>query len=187
MNARRPFGSPVSPANAVARAAAALAPPFRVPSPPSSGRVRLESEDPGLPDVELSLVRDGRLFSRTWPLVVTAVCDGSGPPAPTSLRLRRPRLRGSPRLMGPPISGPWAWRFAEAGLVAGATTMTGIQDLRLTWSPDERRWTLRLQTLAGALIGTAPGSFIAVPMEPDDVDGLLRILRGFRSALATPA
>ncbi len=70
--------------------------------------------------------------------------------------------------------------------MAGATTMTGIQDLRLTWSPDERRWTLRLQTLAGALVGTAPGSSIAVPLEPEDVDGLLRILRGFLSALATP-
>jgi len=65
--------------------------------------------------------------------------------------------------------------------------MTGIQELRLTWSPDERRWTLRLQTLAGALIGTAPGSSIAVPLEPDDVDGLLQILRALLSALATPA
>jgi len=64
--------------------------------------------------------------------------------------------------------------------------MTGIQDLRLTWSPDERRWQLRLQTLAGALVGTAPGSSIAVPLEPEDVDGLLQILRGFLSALATP-
>ncbi len=177
----------MSPADAVARAAAALAPSFRVASPPSSGRVRLESEDPGLPDVELSLVRDGRLFSRTWPLVVTAVREGPGPPAPTSLRLRRPRLGGPLGLTGPPVSDPWAGRFAEAGLVAGATTMTGIQELRLTWSPDERRWTLRLQTLAGALIGTAPGSSIAVPLEPDDVDGLLQILRALLSALATPA
>jgi len=65
--------------------------------------------------------------------------------------------------------------------------MTGIQDLRLTWSPDERRWTLRLQTLAGALVGTAPGSSIAVPLEPEDVDGLLQILRAFLRALTTPA
>lgn len=176
----------MSPVEAVVRAAAALAPSFRVAFPPSSGRARLESEDPGLPDVELFLVRDGRLFSRTWPLVITAAREGPGPPAPTSLRLHLPRLRGSPRLTGPVASGPWAGRFAEAGLVAGATTMTGIQDLRLTWSPDERRWQLRLQTLAGALVGTAPGSSIAVPLEPEDVDGLLRILRGFLSALATP-
>ena len=177
----------MSPAEAVATAAAALAPPFRVAVPPSSGRVRLESQDPGLPDVDLSLVRDGRLFSRTWPLVVDAVGEGPGPPRPTSLRLHRPRVRGSPRLTGPPSSGPWAGRFEEAGLVAGAMTMTGIQDLRLTWTPDERRWWLRLQTLAGALIGTAPGSSIAVPLEPDDVDGLLQILRAFVRALATPA
>jgi len=66
-------------------------------------------------------------------------------------------------------------------------TMTGIQDVRLTWTPEERRWRLRLQTLAGALIGTAPGSSIAVPLEPDDVDGLLQILRAFLRALTTPA
>jgi hypothetical protein len=65
--------------------------------------------------------------------------------------------------------------------------MTGIQDLQLAWAPEEGRWTLRLQTLAGALVGTAPGSSIAIPLEPDDVDGLLQILRAFRRALATPA
>jgi hypothetical protein len=171
----------------VAKAASALAPWFRTESPPSSGRARLESRDPQLPDVELSLVRDRRLFSRTWPLVVEAVDHGSGPPQRASLRLHRPRLRGSPGLRGEPESDPWAKRFAGAGLLAGAMTMTGIQDLRLTWTPDERTWRLRLQTLAGALVGTAPGSSIAVPLEPDDVDGLLQILRAFRSALATPA
>ena len=127
------------------------------------------------------------MFSRTWPLVVDAVEDGLGPPTKTSLRLHRPRLRGSPRLRGAPDLDPWARRFADAGLLAGARTMTGIQDLRLAWTPEDRRWRLRLQTLAGALVGTAPGSSIAVPLEPDDIDGLLRILRAFRNALATPA
>ena len=187
MNEPRPFGSPISPAEAVARAASALAPSFRIASPPSSGSVRLESDDPELPDVVLFLIRDRRLFSRTWPLVIEAVGDGSGPPRRTSLRLHRPRLRGSPGLRGEPDSDSWARRFAEAGLLAGAVTMTGIQDLRLTWAPEEGRWTLRLQTLAGALVGTAPGSSIAVPLGPDDVDGLLQILRAFRRALATPA
>jgi hypothetical protein len=176
----------LSPVQAVAKAASALAPWFRFESPPSSGRARLESKDPQLPDVELSLVRDRRLFSRTWPLVIEAADHGSGPSQGASIRLHRPRLRGSPALRGEPGSDPWTERFAGAGLLAGAMTMTGIQDLRLTWAPDEQRWRLRLQTLAGALVGTAPGSSIAVPMEPEDIEGLLRILRAFRSALAAP-
>ena len=64
--------------------------------------------------------------------------------------------------------------------------MTGVQGLRLTWEPGDGRWTLRVHTLAGALIGTAPSSAIAVGFEPEDVDGLLRLLRAFRTAALSP-
>ncbi len=187
MSTGQPFGSPMSPAEAVAKAAAALAPTFQPSAPPSSGPVRLTSGDPSLPDAELSMVRDRRLFSRTWPLVVEARATGSGPAGPIVLRLHRRRLRGQPRLRGDsPDTDPWPRRFVGAGLLAGATTMTGIQDLRLEWTPERRTWRLRLQTLAGGLIGTAPGSSIAVPMEPDDVRGLMQILRALRKGATPP-
>jgi hypothetical protein len=42
-------------------------------------------------------------------------------------------------------------------------------------------------TLAGALIGTAPASSVAVPMEPEDVQGLLRILGALSDAAGRAA
>ena len=45
-------------------------------------------------------------------------------------------------------------------------------------------WRLRLVTLAGAVIGTGPGAAIPVPLEPDDVKGLLAVLRAFQDAAA---
>jgi hypothetical protein len=185
----RPFGEPISPAQALAKAASALVPIYRVPPAPGLARVQLQSEDPRLPDIELSMVRDRRMFSRTWPLVIEAGAEGSGPDQAIQLRLHRPRLKGSLSLRpeaGSSADAPsWGSRFAEAGLLDGATTMTGVQDLLLAWTPGDRRWKLRLQTLAGALVGTAPGSSIAVGLEPEDIEGLLQVLRAFRAAAAT--
>jgi hypothetical protein len=59
--------------------------------------------------------------------------------------------------------------------------MTNVRELVLSWSAAGRSWRLRLVTLAGALIGTSPGAAVAVPLEPEDVEGLLRILRAFRA------
>ena len=60
--------------------------------------------------------------------------------------------------------------------------MTNVRDLQLSWSASERTWRIRLVTLAGALIGTSPGAAITVPLEPEDVSGLLALLRGFVAA-----
>ena len=57
--------------------------------------------------------------------------------------------------------------------------MTNVRELRLSYTPAERRWRLRLLTLAGSLIGTSPGAGIVIPFEPEDVDGLVQILRAF--------
>ena len=190
MSPEHPFGSPPSLAEALAGAAQQLAPAFTHSGSPSEGRVRLSSDDPSLPDVELRFLRDRRLFSRTWPLVIESAVAGQGPARSVALALhrrwlgRRTELR--PAAGGGTEAAPWAGRFAAAGVLEGAATMTGVQDLRLTWEPRHERWTLRIHTLAGALIGTAPSSAIAVGFEPEDVDGLLRVLRAFRAAALSP-
>jgi hypothetical protein len=184
---QRPFGSPTSPSHALDQDAAALAPSFRIVDRPSATRVRLFSEDPEMPDIQLSLVKERRLFSRSWPLVVGASVEGVGPPTPATLSLHRPRLRGSPSLRTQPADDEdWARRFEEAGMVTGASTMTGIRTLQMTWRPNARTWGLRLETLAGALIGTAPGSAIVVGLEPEDVAGLFHILRAFLAGATRP-
>jgi hypothetical protein len=184
--ADHPFGSPPRPGDALAKAAAALGPAFVLDQDPAHNRVHLRSADPDLPDVDLSLVRDRRLFSRTFPLVVEAAVVGSGPERQLELGLHRSRLRRETSLRSADEPSPeaeaWARRFADQGLLRGASTMTGVQDLRLSWEPMRSRWSLRLQTLAGALIGTAPSSAIAVGLEPEDVAGLLEVLRALRRA-----
>src|ERR671931_574655 len=114
--------------------AAALAPAFRIVDRPSKTRLRLLSEDPELPDIELSMVKERRLFSRTWPLVVHASVEGIGPPADLNLRLHRARLGRPPsfRAEGASDEG-WAGRFSDAGTTNGASTMTGIRTLELSW------------------------------------------------------
>ncbi len=190
MRPEHPFGSPPSLAEALAGAARRLGPAFRPSGSASEGRIRLSSDDPSLPDIELRFVRDRRLFSRTWPLVVESAVAGPGPDRSIALALERRWLGRRTELRPAAGSGteatPWAGRFAAAGVLEGAATMTGVQGLRLTWEPGDGRWTLRVHTLAGALIGTAPSSAIAVGFEPEDVDGLLRLLRAFRTAALSP-
>lgn len=174
----------------MAQAASALCPPYRM-GLPGSRRLRLETEDHDLPGVTLSLHKERRMFSRSWPLVVESALAGTGPADPLEIRLRRGRFRRAHVLQaagkGPPAwAGDWAARFEEADLLRGAAEMTSVQELALSWRPHEGIWELQLQTLAGAMIGTAPGSSIAVPFEPEDVSGLLLVLRAFRRAVATP-
>lgn len=183
----RPFGSPLSPQQAVAVAAAALSPPYRVAE--AGRRTALRSDDPELPDVTLSVSKERRMFSRSWPLVLESAVEATGPAQAVRLRYRRGRWR-RPGALEPEGAGPppeaagWVVRFVEAGLLDGAAEITSIQDLTVRWSPDGHAWTLRLVTLAGALIGTAPGSSIVVPFEPEDLTGLLTMLRAFRQAAA---
>ena len=68
----------------------------------------------------------------------------------------------------------------------GASTMTGIRTLELSWRPEQHKWSLRLETLAGALIGTAPGSALVVGLEQEDRDGLFQVLRAFLRAATRP-
>ena len=186
---QRPFGSPTSPMQALDEDAAALAPSSRIVDRPSKTRLRLLSEDPELPDIELSLIKERRLFSRTWPLVVHASIEGGGPPTELTLRFHRARFGRPPGLRadgsGSSDEG-WANRFEDAGMTNGASTMTGIRTLELSWRPEQHTWSLRLETLAGALIGTAPGSALVVGLEQEDRDGLFQILRAFRSAATRP-
>jgi hypothetical protein len=174
----------------VAKAASALCPPYRM-GLPGSRRLRLETEDHDLPGVTLGLRKERRMFSRSWPLVIKSALAGTGPAEPLELRLRPGRFRRPQVLQAvgkePPAEAPErAARFEEAGLLRGAAEMTSVQDLAVSWRPNERMWELRLQTLAGSMIGTAPGSSIAVPFEPEDVSGLLLVLRAFRRVVATP-
>ena len=152
--------------------------------------MRLESEDPELPGITIGLRKERRMFSRSWPLVIESTMAGTGPGEPLSLGHRRRPFRRATGLepMGAgrtEASEAWAHRFEDAGLLRGASEMTSVQDLTVSWRPHEAAWTLRLRTLAGSMIGTAPGSSISVPFEPNDVRGLLIILRAFRAVIAS--
>jgi len=178
----------MSPQQAVVRASAQLGRFYRpgLPGP----TMQLESEDPELPAITIGLRKERRMFSRSWPLVIESHLAGPGPGEPLQLRYRRRPFRRPGGLeavgTGPPAeAAEWARRFEEASLLEGASEMTSLQDLSVAWSPGDGRWDLRLQTLAGSMIGTAPGSSIAVPFEADDIRGLVRILRAFRRAVPT--
>jgi hypothetical protein len=189
MSPRPLFGSPTSPRQALESVGARLSEWFQ-PQAATSGSVLLVAAIDDLPDATLSLERDRRLFSRTMQLVVEAHEPGAGPSADAALvmRARRMRRRFELEWRSPsPSHGDAArGRFVRAGLTEGARTVTSVQELVLSWSAADRSWRLRLVTLAGALIGTSPGAAVAVPLEPEDVQGLLGVLRAFRKG-AKPA
>jgi hypothetical protein len=190
MQSGQPFGTALSPEQAVVKAASALCPPY-VMGLPGSRRLQLETEDGALPGATLSLRKERRMFSRSWPLLIESRLDGTGPSESLELRLRRRPFRRPPELQAvgrqaPAEARDWVARFEDAGLLRGADVMTSVQALAVSWRPPEARWDLRLQTLAGAMIGTAPGSSIAVPFEPEDVTGLLEVLRAFRRVATAP-
>jgi hypothetical protein len=179
------FGSPLSLKESLMGVAVQLAEWFD-PQPVRDSSLRLLAVADGLPDITLSYQRDRRLFSRTLQLVIEAQVAGSGPSGNATLAVRARRLRRRLDLewgiAPPPGEGGTLARFVRAGLSAGARTMTNVRQLVVSWSAAESIWRLRLVTLAGAVIGTAPGAAISVPLEPDDVKGLLAVLRAFRDA-----
>jgi hypothetical protein len=185
MPSRSVFGSPLSLNESLMTVAGQLTEWFD-PQPVRDSSLRLHAVVDGLPDIALSYQRDRRLFSRTLQLVIDAQVTGPGPSRDATLSLRARRLRGRLDLewgMAPPPGEEGARdSFVRAGLSAGARTMTNVRDLVVSWSVAEATWRLRLVTLAGAVIGTSPGAAIAVPLEQDDVIGLLAVLRAFRDA-----
>jgi hypothetical protein len=190
-DANRPSGGArrhgsASPAMALAQAADALTPPLRLAPAVRADAVRLTDPTGRLPDVGLSLRRDQRLFSRTFLLVVSCEVPGPGPGQDGTAVLdkgwwrRRGRLRWQPRSAD---AGTWCERLAEAGLLEGIARMTSVQQLAVEWSAAAGTWRLRLETLAGALIGISPSSAVAVPIERADVEGLTQVLEAFRAAV----
>jgi hypothetical protein len=180
VSARDRFSS-ASPQEALAAVAARLREWYRT-SPEPGAAVRLDPVAGELPTVWLSLQREQRLFSRTLPLLVTADASGDGPPGDSRMAMRRRRVRRRFELgwvEGPPSTGAATALQRFAGLAEGAATMTNVRELEVAWTVSDRRWRLRVETLAGALIGTSPGHAVAVPLEPEDVEGLLQILRAF--------
>ena len=138
-----------------------------------------------LPGVELSMHREQRLFSRTFPLRVEASEPGPGPDSGGTLAWEpsRPFRRSRLRWVGPAPEdeGRWTSAVSASGFVEGAERMTSVQRLVLSWSAPPGTVRLSMLTLAGSMIGAAPAVMYAVPMEDDDVAGVLMILR----ALAT--
>ena len=163
---------------ALARAAGSLCPPFEVASREPLQGVRLRDPSSALPEIVLRLEKEHRLFSRTLFLVVEAEVASRGPSQQGVAELHRGRfgrrssLRWEPAGQGEEQA--WCLRFAEAGVIRGAEAMTNIQRLVLRWVPAEGTWRLRVETLAGALIGTSPGASVAVPMH---ANGKRRALR----------
>ena len=186
---RIPFGAKATPTEALGAVAAALEEWYRPdPSAPAPA-LRLEARSTELPDIRLALVPDRRLFSRTLALEVSAEADGAGPAQDVALQLSTPgvirrRRRFTMTGQGPKATTDGAERFERAGIMDGIRRMTNVRELSLAWSAGERRWRLRLVTLAGALIGTSPLTSVAVPLEPDDGEGLILILRAFLAGAA---
>jgi hypothetical protein len=183
------FGSPASPRQTLESAGDRLSAWFQPQAAPATATsLLLVSAMDDLPDVSLSLERDRRLFSRTMQLVVEAQEPGIGPSADAAIVMgaRRMRHRFELEWRAPPSpdGDPARDRFFLAGLTEGARSMTSVPELVLSWSAARRSWHLRLVTLAGALIGTSPGAAVAVPLEPEDIDGLLTVLRAFRAGAA---
>jgi hypothetical protein len=157
-----------------------LAPHYVLAPSKTTGAVRLRDPRGTLPDIGLQLHREARIFSRTMSLVITSSLTGEGPMADGTATLRKGRLLLRSRLQWQPPSeegAAWCRRFEEAGLLGGVAAMTSVQHLAIGWTVASRRWDLWLETLAGALIGTSPATTVAVPMEPEDVEGLLIILQ----------
>jgi hypothetical protein len=180
-----PFNTRMSPTRALEQATEALAPSYRVVSLSGSGPAKLLSDVPDLPDLELRLEREPGLFSRTFALSISARVEGQGPAQDLTLRLGRHGLRRRMELRAEPTSAAaddWPARFEHHGLLAAALRMTSVQELTMEWRPRSHAWRLRLRTLAGALIGTSPSTWVAVPFEPEDLDGLFGTLRAFRRA-----
>jgi hypothetical protein len=171
-----------TPLQALRQAAASLAPPYEVTDSDAS-HVALDTSDVALPALTLRLQKERRLFSRTFALVVEASAPGDRPEGDASALLRWKGLRRRPALVaGDPAGEAWVDRLEGSGLLEGVRTMTNVESLEARWDATRGLAVLRMTTLAGALIGTTPGSAVAVPLEPDDVEGLLRILRGLARA-----
>ena len=129
------------------------------------------------------------MFSRTFLLVVEAFApvivrehDASASLTKTGWRRRLSLVPG--RSDG---SKAWAERLEHAGLLKGVGAMTNVLSLEAWREAGRGAAGLRVTTLAGALIGTAPASSVAVPMEPEDVQGLLRILGALSDAAGRAA
>jgi hypothetical protein len=185
-----PLGGQVTPLHALHEAAGSLAPPYQVVD---SGPHHVTLRAPGhaLPTVTLRLEKDRRLFSRTFALLVEASAPGRGPKADVSATLGWTGLRRRRTLAGAGGGAPgegeaWARRLQEAGLLDGVGDMTNVASLEARWDSSQATARLRLITLAGALIGTTPTSSVAIPLEPEDVRGLLQILRALAIAAGTP-
>jgi hypothetical protein len=185
-------GGRVSPAAALGQAADRLTPPYareddgdRASLAKDFEPLRLVDPEGRLPAVVLSMHREQRLFSRTFPLRVEAEVPAPGPAAGGTLAWEpaRPFRRSRLRWVGPAPDHEGRWRSAvsASGLVLGAERMTSVQRLELAWSAGAGTSRLSMLTLAGSMIGAAPAVMYAVPMEDDDVAGVLMILR----ALAT--
>jgi hypothetical protein len=179
-------GGRVSPAAALRQAADRLTPPYVLESGATLVKdfepLRLVDLDGRLPAVVLSMHREQRLFSRTFPLRIEAEVRVPGAPAGGALLWEpsRPFRRSRLRWAGPAPEDEVRWRSAVAasGLDRGAERMTSVQRLELAWSAPAGTCRLSMTTLAGSMIGAAPAVMYAVPMEDDDVAGVLMILRG---------
>jgi hypothetical protein len=184
VSAGSPFGTQVTADQALRRAAGALIPPYEIVGT-EPHRLALHASGGELPAVTLRLTKDRRLFSRTFLLSVEATVAGRRVGGDVSATLTKTGLRRRTTLQhhGPPEEAEeWARRLDEAGVLDGVRTMTNVASLEAGWDAAAGAAHLRLTTLAGALIGTTPTSSIAVPLEPEDVRGLLGILRALAAS-----
>jgi hypothetical protein len=182
----------VTSAIALADAADALSPPYRLVPSGVRDMVLLHDDADALPELRLSLQRERRLFSRTMAMVFSSSVGGVGPRHDGEAELRksaigRPstlrwRSAPDPSRLGARDGDGAIERFQRAGLLDGVARMTSVQRLTIGWGASESTWRLRLESLAGAIIGTGPSLPTAVPLEDDDVQGLLQILRALTAA-----
>jgi hypothetical protein len=188
--ARRVRRPAVSTIDTLKGVATLFCPPYRIQEVESSAlSIRLGDPAGERPDLTLRHRYERRLFFRANYLVVESSVPGEGPPEDGDLafRFRGPLSRQRARLRWrKPVRGgqEWADRLREP-LLDGIGEVEGVEAFQIHWNARRRLWQLRLKTLSGSMIGGFMVLMpIAVPIEPQEVRGIIRMIEALTSTRA---
>jgi len=162
-------------------AANAFCPPYEVVEERPDGlALRLRTPD-GRDELTLRYRSERGLFLRTYYLFVEATVPGDGPPEAGTLALRRRKLRW--KRPAPQGGGAWSDGFSSPEVRAALKPLQ-VENLDLSWEPEQGTWSLSLKTLVGSVTVTFfPPLLTPNPFLREDaraVDALVREVRQAR-------